>query len=140
MHLTIKTFHRSPNRSDWLNDYSRKTFLTFDFISHEAVGKAAFTNIIRVPMCKAWKCVVDVLEMPNETSWDPPVHVHCAYTYARIYRCQYLHWPWAVLRRVHSAAIGYKLQHFLVTATWIRHVSQREDLPQQNPKGPARSR
>lgn len=49
----------------------------------------------------------------------------------------HLHRPGAVLRRVHPPAVGDELQHFLVTATWIRHVAQGEDLPQQNPERPA---
>lgn len=49
-----------------------------------------------------------------------------------------LHRPRAVFRWVHSSTIGYKLQHFLVTATWIWHIAQWEDLPQKNPKRPER--
>ena len=52
----------------------------------------------------------------------------------------HLHWPRAVFRRVHSSTVGYKLQNFLVAATWIWHVAQREDLPQQNPEWPERGR
>ena len=48
----------------------------------------------------------------------------------------HLHRPRAVFRRVHPSTVGYKLQYLLVTATWIRHVAQWENLPQQNPKRP----
>lgn len=58
----------------------------------------------------------------------------------RLFVDLHLHWPRAVFRRVHSSTIGYKLQHFLVTATWIWHVAQWEDLPQQNPKWPEKVR
>lgn len=50
----------------------------------------------------------------------------------------YSHGPWAVLGGVHSAPVGHKLQHFLVAAAGIGHVAQREDLPQQHAKRPAR--
>lgn len=49
----------------------------------------------------------------------------------------YLHRPRAVLGRVHPAAVGHELQHLLVAAAGIRHVAQREDLPQQHPERPA---
>lgn len=49
----------------------------------------------------------------------------------------YLHWPWTVFWRIHSASACDKLQHFLVGFTGIRHVTQREDLPQQDSERPA---
>lgn len=49
----------------------------------------------------------------------------------------HLHRPRAVFRRVHSSTVGHELQHLLVAATGIRHVAQREDLPQQDPERPA---
>lgn len=49
------------------------------------------------------------------------------------------HGPGAVLRGVHPAPIGDEFQHLLVAATGVRHVAQREDLPQQHAEGPTPS-
>lgn len=67
--------------------------------------------------------------MDNETFRDVPVPLGG--------REGNLHRPRAVLGRVHPAAVGHELQHLLVAAAGIRHVAQREDLPQQYPERPA---
>lgn len=46
------------------------------------------------------------------------------------------HRPWAAFGRIHSAPTGDKLQHLLVGFTGVRHITQREDLPQQYSKRP----
>lgn len=51
--------------------------------------------------------------------------------------CLYSHRPRAVLGRIHPSSAGDKLQHLLVGFTGIRHVAQRDDLPQQHSERPA---
>lgn len=46
------------------------------------------------------------------------------------------HRPWTAFGRIHSASTGDKLQHLLVGFTGVRHITQREDLPQQYSKRP----
>ncbi len=41
-----------------------------------------------------------------------------------------------VLRRLEAPSDGDELHHLLVASTRIRHVAQRENLPQQDPEGP----
>lgn len=47
---------------------------------------------------------------------------------------QYSHGPWAALGRIHPPSAGDELQDLLVGFTRIWHVTQREDLPEQNSK------
>lgn len=51
--------------------------------------------------------------------------------------CLYSHRARTVLRRIHPASAGDKLQNLLVGFAGVRHVTQREDLPQQYSKWPA---
>ena len=52
----------------------------------------------------------------------------------------HLHWTRAVLWRVHPSPVGNEVQDFLITTAGIGHVTQGEDLPQEDPKGPEEER
>lgn len=101
------------------------------------------------PVCRLNVCIiyswasfllVYVMEKLNWTSWDEIFSFHffmCSvWKYSVCERICYLHRTRAVFGWVHSSTIGYKLQHLLVTATWIWHVAQWEDLPQQDAEWP----
>ena len=47
-----------------------------------------------------------------------------------------LHALRTVLRRLEAPPGGDQLHYFLVSAAWVRHIAQREHLPQQDAERP----